>query len=302
MTTSIDMVSLLTTILVLVDDWYISKGQALLQGKPGAKPEFKDSEVMTLMLAQDFIPYPGETQYLGYIRANYGREFPKLVDQSQYNRRARGLRHFIEMLRREWLSELGGVDPKRLLLDTKPIPAVGYKRSKSHSAFAGSAGYGHCAARNFNYYGYKLVMLTTLDGLPVVYDLVAANIDERQAAEVVLQHVRDCDIFGDKGFVGDDWQANIRQHTGNRVWTAKRANQTLQNPPEFDRLLNSIREHIEGTFHCLQNTGRNIERLLAKTVQGLCTRVIVKVTCLVLKHLLRRRFAIDVQSFELLSV
>src|SRR5258708_6694779 len=180
MRTSIDMVSILTIILVLVDDWYISTGQALLQGKPGAKPDFKDSEVMTLMLAQDFIPYPGETQYLGYIRANYGREFPKLVDQSQYNRRARGLPHFIEMLRREWLSELGGVDPKRLLLDTKPIPAVGYKRSKSHSAFAGSAGYGHCAARNFNYYGYKLVMLTTLDGLPVVYDLVAANIDERQ--------------------------------------------------------------------------------------------------------------------------
>jgi hypothetical protein len=296
------MVSVLTTILVLVDDWYISKGQALLQGKPGAKPEFKDSEVMTLMLAQDFIPYPGETQYLGYIRANYGREFPKLVDQSQYNRRARSLRHLIEMLRREWLSELGVVDPKRLLLDTKPIPALGYKRSKSHSAFAGSAGYGHCAARNFNYYGYKLVMLTTLDGLPVVYDLVAANTDEREAAEVVLQHVTDCDIFGDKGFIGDDWQADIRQHTGNRVWTAKRANQTLQNPPEFDRLLNSIREHIEGTFHCLQNTGRNIERLLAKTVQGLCTRVIVKVTCLVLKHLLRRRFAIDVQSFELLSV
>lgn len=302
MTTSIDMVSLLTTILVVVDDWYISKGQALLQGKPGVKPEFLDSEVMTLMLAQDFIPYPGETQYLGYIRANYGREFPKLVDQSQYNRRARGLRHLVEMLRRDWLGELGVSDPKRLLLDTKPIPALGYKRSKTHSAFAGSAGYGHCAARNFNYFGYKLVMLTTLSGLPVVYDLVAANTDEREAAEVVLQQVRDCDIFGDKGFIGDDWQTGIRQRTGNRVWTAKRANQALQNPPQFDRLLNSIREHIEGTFHCLQNTGRNIERLLAKTVQGLCTRVIVKVTCLVLKHLLRRRFAIDVQSFELLAV
>jgi hypothetical protein len=302
MATSIDMVSLLTTILVLVDDWYISKGQALLAGKPGSKPEFWDSEVLTLMLAQDFIPYPGETQYVGYIRANYQREFPKLVDQSQYNRRARSLRHLVELLRREWLSELGVADPKHLLLDTKPIPVLGYKRTKTHSAFAGSAGYGHCAARQLNYFGYKLVMLTTLDGLPVVYDLVAANTDERQAAEVVLQRVRDCDIFGDKGFIGDDWQADIRQRTGNRLWTAKRANQALQNPPEFDRLLNSIREHIEGTFHCIQNTGRNIERLLAKTVQGLCTRVIVKVTCLVLKHLLRRRFAIDVQSFELLSV
>jgi hypothetical protein len=58
--TSIDMISILTTIFVLVDDWYRAKGQVLLKGKPGAKPEFSDSELLTLMLAQDFIPYPGE--------------------------------------------------------------------------------------------------------------------------------------------------------------------------------------------------------------------------------------------------
>src|SRR5437762_7450845 len=120
--TSIDMVSLLTIIYVLVDDWYQQKGYRYMEGKPGAKPEFSDSEVLTLMLAQDFIPYPGETQYVGYMRANHQREFPKLVDQSQYNRRARALRHLVEMLRREWLVELGVADPKHLLLDTKPIP------------------------------------------------------------------------------------------------------------------------------------------------------------------------------------
>src|SRR5438128_7351213 len=132
--TSITIVDLLTTMYVLVDDWYQSKGQAMLKGKPGKKPEFSDSEVLTLMLAQDFIPYPGETQYIGYIRANYRREFPKLVDQSQYNRRACSLRHLVEMLRREWLVELGVVDPKQLLVDTKPIPVLGYKRTKTHSA------------------------------------------------------------------------------------------------------------------------------------------------------------------------
>ena len=300
--TSITIVELLTTMYVLVDDWYQAKGRQWLKGKPGVKPEFSDSEMLTLMLAQDFIPYPGETQYVGYIRANYGREFPKLVDQSQYNRRARNLRYLVEMLRRSWLGLLGVEDPKQLLVDTKPIPVMGYKRSKSHSDFAGSAAYGHCAARNLNYFGYKLVMLTTLDGLPVVYDLVPANTDEREAAEVVLQRVKDCDIFGDKGFIGDEWQADVRQHTGNRVWTAKRANQALQNPPEFDRLLSSIREHIEGTFHRIQNTGRHVERLLAKTIHGLSTRIILKVTCLVLKQLLRRDFGIDVQSFQVLPV
>src|SRR5579859_1334699 len=114
--TSIDMVSLLTTIFVLVDEWYQRKGQTLLKGKPGAKPAFSDSELLTLMLAHDFMPYPAETQYIGYIRANYSREYPKLIDQSQYNRRARKLGTLLEWLRREWLGQLGIGDPKQLLV------------------------------------------------------------------------------------------------------------------------------------------------------------------------------------------
>ena len=171
---SIDMISLLTTIYVLVDDWYQAKGQALLKGKPGVKPVFSDSEMMTLMVAQDYMPYPGETQFLAFMRANYGSLFPCLPDQSQYNRRARKLCWLLEILRREWLSLLGADSPKQLLLDTKPVPVMGYTRSKRHSDFAGQAAAGYCAVRKLSYFGYKLVMLTTLSGLPLLYDLVAA--------------------------------------------------------------------------------------------------------------------------------
>ena len=67
--TSISINDLITIIFVMVDDWYQQEGIKLLKGKLVAKPEFTDSEVITLMLAQDFIPYPSETQYIGYIRA-----------------------------------------------------------------------------------------------------------------------------------------------------------------------------------------------------------------------------------------
>ena len=63
-------------------------------------------------------------------------------------------------------------------------------------------------------------------------------------------------------------------------------------------MLNSVRERIEGVFHELQNTGRNIERLLAKTMPGLATRVIAKATTHLLKYLLCSRYAIDVQTFQ----
>jgi Transposase DDE domain len=191
--------------------------------------------------------------------------------------------------------------PREFLLDTKPIPVVGYKRSKRRSEFRGSADYGYCASRNMHYFGYKLVSITTLNGLPLVYDLVPASTDEREAAEVVLDYLSGCTIYGDKGFIGEEWQLQIYEQIGNRIWTVKRVNQHEQNPKAFDRWLNSIRERVEGAFNEIQNTGRNIERLLAKTVLGVSTRVMAKMTSHALKHLLRHLFGIDVQTFEVAS-
>jgi len=294
---SISIVELLLVMYVIIDDWYRIEGQAILKGKAGQKPRFTDSEVMTLMLAQDFIPYPGENQYIGYIKANYLELFPKLITQSQYNRRARNLRLLVEKMRQYWLREMGLLTQADLLLDTKPIPVMGYKRSKKRSDFAGSADYGYCASRKMKYFGYKLVSLCTLEGIPVVYELVPANTDERLAAESVLYTLRGCNVYADKGFIGEDWQEKIFRHTRNRIFTAKRANQVDQNPAEFDRWLNRIRERIEGVFNELQNTGRNIERLLAKTVVGLATRIIAKMTSHLLKFILRKFHGIDVQTF-----
>jgi hypothetical protein len=204
----------------------------------------------------------------------------------------------IEELRRFWLEELGATLATELLLDTKPIPVLSYKRNKNRSDFQGQAAYGFCASRNLKYFGFKLVALTTLDGIPVVYELVPANTDERAAVEEVLDFVWDCDIFGDKGFLGEEWQSDIAEWQENRVWTSKRVNQIQQNAPEFDRWLNSIRERIEGVFNEVQNTGRNIERLMAKTVIGLCTRIIAKMTNHALKAILRRFHNIDIISFS----
>ena len=297
--TSICITELLTIIFVLVDDWYQGYGYKLLNGKVGRKPVFKDSEVMTLMLAHDFIPYPAETQYVEFIRANYLALFPKLVTQSQFNRRARALRLLVEQLRRFWIMQKGWHWQTCYLLDTKPVPVVGYKRFKSHSDFAGNANYGHCASRNLNYFGYKLVVLSTLSGIPVAYELVPANLDERLAAEAVIDYLASCDIFADKGFLGHEWQTSIFEQTNNLIWTPKRKNQYVQNSKALDRWLSSIRERIEGVFHEVQNTGCNLERLLAKTVLGLCTRIIAKMTSHLLRRLLLIDFNINVQTFQL---
>jgi hypothetical protein len=84
---SIDFESLLITIFVLVDDWYQLEGKFQKGRSPGAKAEMSDSEILTLALIMDYLPFPGETQFIGFIRANYGQWFPDLLERSQFNRR-----------------------------------------------------------------------------------------------------------------------------------------------------------------------------------------------------------------------
>lgn len=296
---NISLADLMLVTFVLVDDWYQRKGARWLGRTVGSKPEFSDSEMLTVMLAMDFLEFTSERRYVEFVRANYLALFPKLLEQSQYNRRARSLRYLLNALRQDWAAELGVQFEQHFLLDTTPVIAVGYRRDKTHSAFLGSAEYGYCAARRLKYFGYKLVLLTTLDGTPYAFELVPANTDERAAADEILDTLPpDSQVWSDKGFIGAEWQADWARQ-GIHVWTTKRENQKVQNAPEFDRLLNSVRERVEGAFDLLKEGGRSVEHTLALTAEGLCTRIIAKVTSGTFRLFLRRFFGIDVLTYTM---
>jgi Transposase DDE domain len=296
--TSIDFSSLMIVVFVLVDDWYQRHIAPQEMVRPGAKARFSDSEVLTLALLMDYVPFPGETQFLGFIAAHYGSWFPHLLDQSQFNRRLRRLDGTLEALRRSWVMTLVPQGETYFIVDTKPIPVLGLKRDKGKSDFSGNAAPGYCASRNLYYFGYKLALLSTWDGIPIAYDLVPANTDERVAVESVIDTVRGSVIYGDKGFIDADWQARLLQRTGNQLWTPHRKNQKQQHPASLRRFMSKIRQRVEGVFHEIQNTGRNPERLLNKTIEGFCVHIAAKLASHTLRLLLKKRFGIDVLTFQ----
>ena len=51
-------------------------------------------------------------------------------------------------------------------------------------------------------------------------------------------------------------------------------------------------------FHEIQNTGRNPERLLNKTIEGFTTHIATKTTSHTLRLLLHSQFGIDVLTFQ----
>lgn len=137
------------------------------------------------------------------------------------------------------------------------LDAIVFNRRKSRSDFTWKTNYGYCASRDLKYFGYKLATICTVNGLPVVYDLVPANFDERLAAEVVLDYLSFCDIFADKGFIGLERQPQLFDQTGNLIWTPRRSHQHYQNSKSLDRF-SGVQERMESLFNVIQNTGRNI--------------------------------------------
>jgi len=67
-------------------------------------------------------------------------------------------------------------------------------------------------------------------------------------------------------------------------------------------MIGRIRQRIEGVFHEIQNTGRNPERLLNKTIVGFLTHIAAKIASHTLRLLLLHKFGINVLRFQSVSI
>jgi len=298
----IDTVTLIIAVYYVVDNWYLTKGYKYLIDKPGRKPEFTDSEMITFIILKEFLQFKSERKFLGFMHGNYSDMFPNMVDQAQFNRRSRALRLVVDKLRSHFADSFGAQLASLYVLDTEPVPVVGYKRPKEKSDFLGSAEYGYCKSKSLHYWGYKLVMLVTADGIPVAFELVPANTDERDAAEEILPAANPGSIaLGDKGFIDEERQEVWEKRYGVCVYTFKRKNQHKQNSPAVQQLLKENREQIETAFSSMDRV-EGLENQGAKTVLGLVSRTIAKITAYTFRKYLLRFIGIDVLTFQTVNI
>ena len=278
----------LTTLYTLVDDWYQQHAPRLLAGKSGRKPSFSDSEVITLSIAQHWLTIADERAFLRLVRNNHLPLFPRLVAQSQFNRRARNLCWLIHRMRQHLVAQMGIANTPCQLIDGTPVHLRHWRRFGKGHLLLPEAALGYCASKKETYYGFRLLALTTLDGIVVAWDLFAANTDEREGAQDLLGNSFRLSVLGDKGFLDQRRQALLEEDQGLLLLTPKRRNQKEQNTPGWDELMNRTRRVIETTFAQAKGTF-GLERPGAKTVWGMLSRIIAKMTGLTLAADCNRR-------------
>lgn len=241
----------------------------------GRPPKLSDAEVITLGIAQVFLGMPNDRQFLALAKWRLGHLFPQLLDQSQYNRRLRALAPQISRV----INYLALISPSfcdRLrLLDSTPVPCGQSRETSRRSALAGSAGYGYCRSHSRYFWGFRLYLICSSDGMPMGWELAAANIGERVVASEMALRVplAGHTVIADKGFAGTEFE-QLMANCGAHFLRPDRRNERHRNGS-----LGAVRQWIESTFWtCKGQLG--LERHGARTHQGLASRISIRLLAL----------------------
>ena len=259
---SADLDALLTHVYVLVDDLLPPRRRF---GRP---PRISDSELICLALAQVLLDCPQERRFLRLAKRRLGHLFPYIPGQSGFNKRLRALAP--QLL--QAIALLARLSPSfcdRLrLLDSTPVPCAASRETVRRSQLAGLGGYGYCRSHSRWFWGFRLYLLCTPDGLPVGFELAAANAPERVVASELLERVLQPGetIVCDKGFAGSEFEQHVAA-LGARILRPDRRDERRR----FGSL-GGIRQWIESTFDTLKEQ-LSLERHGGRTLTGLVSRI-----------------------------
>lgn len=277
----LDKATVLTTIYTIVDD--AMKGSTVIQEmlkRPGPAPSLCDSEVVTIALYQELIGEPREDHFFRLHQQQLRAYFPGLNERSRYNRRKRDLWSVILAVRMTLQIVLEALLlEETAVIDSAPVPCVGYKRGKADSDFIGKADYGVCSSKALKYFGFKLHTIVSLSGVVMSFLLTPANRYDNQPVVELLDsfshHLKR--LLGDGAYNDAALQTFLAQYRSLELLAPAKVNQTAQRTPGAQTQLNRLRLICETVNAQLQEQ-LHLSKHYAKSTWGAMTRIAAKLT------------------------
>ena len=157
------------------------------------------------------------------------------------------------------------------MTDATAVPCAASRQTVKRSDLVGDAGYGYCASHSRFYWGFKLYLVCTGDGMPIMWCLANPKIGEREVVAALLEHnhhlIRTGQILlADKGFAGKAFK-QLTDQMGLQLLRPDRKDETYTNGN-----LGGVRQWIESVNQTLK-AQLGLEHHGGRTLTGVLTRI-----------------------------
>ena len=179
---TLDLDTFLTALYTIVDDLYSEHYAHRKPLRPGKRPELSDSEVLTLTICAQWFG-TSERAFIRHASEHWRGYFPRLLSQSSYNRRIRDMTGVLTDLVGVVASEMRAYAAPYQAIDTVPVPVMRRCRGKRRRLFGDEASIGRGGSDRDWYYGCKLMVSVTPEGISTGFLLGPASTEDRWVAE-----------------------------------------------------------------------------------------------------------------------
>jgi hypothetical protein len=205
------------------------------------KPKFTDAEVLTLAMMQSYFRTPTLKRTFELVLANDKGAFPKVCSYKQWIARVNQLSRQIGALIREVAQE-HSEGWQFYLLDSEPVPVCHPVRNGRALLLRDEGAYFGKTKKGW-FFGFKLHIIVTADGLIINSIFTPGNFDDRDAAAALIEAVAEGSLcLADRGYHRPELQEDLFEEDSVLLITRLDAGGDKQ------ALLCSVRERVETVF------------------------------------------------------
>lgn len=204
------------------------------------------------------------------------------ISVSRFNRQLHRLRDWLVGIVTTLGELLAGGEV--FVVDSLPLPVCQRVRARRCRKVRGREYCGYCAAKKEKFFGWRLHLICTVDGLPVALELLPAAYHDLTAIhELTVVLPPGARLLGDKGFISAPDAQSLLEAVGVHLVTARRRNMT-PNTWADDYDLRRYRKQIETVYSQMEKMG--IQQLYARTNAGFELKVYASVLALAFTNLI----------------
>ena len=231
-------------VYLLVCEHYQAVKARIPLRRGGFAPALTDEEVITIELCGEYFKLASDEDIFDYFQAHFQAWFPQLKDRTLFVRQAANLWQ-VKALIQQRLTLVSGqaVDPVQVI-DTLPVPVCVLTRAPRERCFKPDADYGYCAAKDLNYYGFKLGLRVARSGMIIHYPLLPARPHDVQLTDELVAAFAGV-VPADKGVIDTVRQALLEERHGVTLVTPPRKRMQAAFAPAMLKLCARWRKRVE---------------------------------------------------------